>query len=254
MSHVAAAVPRCIKRQLLTVVVTGIVLGLGAPVASAQLPTTNDPRVGLSAGFDNAGTAAKGVELLAHLNKPAGFSDPNNLGNLSFANSDMAFQGNYAFVGNFNGFTIYDISNPAAPVLKTAVVCPGGQGDLSVYGNLLFMSVEETRAKKDCTLTPAATATPRFRGVRIFDISNIAAPVQVGGVQTCRGSHTHTLVKGKDDPNSVYIYVQGTSSVRAATELAGCASGNPSPTNPNPSMWRIEVIKVPLAAPQNAAV
>src|SRR6201991_4003993 len=252
MSHVAAAVPRCIKRQLLTVVVTGIVLGLGAPVASAQLPTTNDPRVGLSAGFDNAGTAAKGVELLAHLNKPAGFSDPNNLGNLSFANSDMAFQGNYAFVGTFNGFTIYDISNPAAPVLKTAVVCPGGQGDLSVYGNLLFMSVEETRAKIDCTLTPAATATPRFRGIRIFDISNIAAPVQVAGVQTCRGSHTHTLVKGKDSPDTVYIYVQGTAGVRAATELAGCDSG--PATNPNPSQWRIEVIRVPLANPAASAV
>jgi len=252
MSHVAAAVPRCIKRQLLTVVVTGIVLGLGAPVASAQLPTTNDPRVGLSAGFDNAGTAAKGVELLAHLNKPAGFSDPNNLGNLSFANSDMAFQGNYAFVGNFNGFTIYDISNPAAPVLKTAVVCPGGQGDLSVYGNLLFMSVEETRAKIDCTLTPAATATTRFRGVRIFDISNIAAPVQVGGVQTCRGSHTHTLVKGKDSPDTVYIYVQGTAGVRAATELAGCNGG--AATTENPSQWRIEVIRVPLANPAGAAV
>src|SRR6201991_1631710 len=234
MSHVAAAVPRCIKRQLLTVVVTGIVLGLGAPVASAQLPTTNDPRVGLSAGFDNAGTAAKGVELLAHLNKPAGFSDPNNLGNLSYANSDMAFQGNYAFVGNFNGFNIYDVSNPAAPTLKTSVVCPGGQGDLSVYGNLLFMSVEETRAKKDCTLTPAATPETRFRGVRIFDITDINNPQNLGGVQTCRGSHTHTLVEGKDDPNSVYIYVSGTSgTIGQTSDIATCDAG--PATNPNPS-------------------
>src|SRR5262245_5266214 len=151
--------------------------GAGAGMASAQLPSTTDPRATLSAGFDNAGVAKLGLDLAAHLNKPTGFSNPNNAGDLAFANSDMAFQGNYAFVGNFNGFTIYDISNPAAPVLKTAVVCPGGQGDLSVYGNLLFMSVEETRAKIDCTLTPAATATTRFRGVRIFDISNIEAPV-----------------------------------------------------------------------------
>ncbi|WP_051324449.1 LVIVD repeat-containing protein [Candidatus Solirubrobacter pratensis] len=229
--------------------------GAGAATASAQLPATDDPRAGLAAGFDNAGVAQKGLDLLSHLGKPTGFTDPGgNLGNLSYANSDMAFQGNYAFVGNFNGFNIYDISDPAAPALKTSVVCPGGQGDLSVYGNLLFMSVEETRAKKDCTLTPAADATTRFRGVRIFDISTISAPVQVGGVQTCRGSHTHTLVKGKDSPDSVYIYVQGTAGVRSATELAGCASGNPSETNPNPSMWRIEVIKVPLADPEHAAV
>jgi hypothetical protein len=193
------------------------------------------------------------MDLLAHLSKPTGFSDPNNAGNLAFANSDLAFQGNYAFVGNFNGFNIYDISNPAAPTLRTSVVCPGGQGDLSVYGNLLFMSVEETRAKQDCTLTPAADATTRFRGVRIFDISNLDTPVQVGGVQTCRGSHTHTLVKGKDDPNSVYIYVQGTAGVRSATELPGCdTTGNASA--PDPSLWRIEVIKVPLAAPQTAAI
>ena len=164
----------------------------------------------------------------------------------------MAFQGDHAFVGNFNGFNIYNISNPAAPALTTSVVCPGGQGDLSVYGNLLFMSVEETRAKIDCSATPAATALTRFRGVRIFDISNISAPVNVGGVQTCRGSHTHTLVTDDDDPANVYIYVQGTAGVRPATELAGC-DGGPA-TNPNPSQWRIEVIKVPLAAPQTAAV
>ena len=152
----------------------------------AQPPTTSDPRVGLSAGLDNAGTAELGMDLLAHLNKPPGWSNPNNPGDFAFPNSDLAFQGDYAFVGGFNGFQIDNIANPAAPVLQTAVVCPGGQGDVSVYGNLLFMSVEETRAKKDCTLsTPESPATPenRFRGVRIFDISDIAAPVQVGQVQ-----------------------------------------------------------------------
>ena len=228
------------------------VAGVLAPAALAQLPTTDDPRVGLAPGFDNPGVAQSGMELLAHRNKPDGFFNPANFGSLSFANSDMAFQGNHAFVGNFNGFNIYDISNPASPSLTTSLVCPGGQGDLSVYKNLLFMAVEETRAKIDCTLTPAATATTRFRGVRIFDISNITAPVQVAAVQTCRGSHTQTLVTDDQDPANVYIYVQGTAGVRPATELAGC-DGGPA-TNPDPSAWRIDVIKVPVAAPETAAV
>jgi len=211
--------------------------------------------VGLSAGLDNAGIAKEGLDLTAHLDKPPGFFDPANPGSFAFPNTDLAFQGDYAFVGNFNGFNIYNVANPSAPALRTSVVCPGGQGDVSVYGSLLFMSVEENRAKTDCTLTPAADATTRFRGVRIFDISNLDAPVQVAGVQTCRGSHTHTLVTDADDPSNVYIYVQGTAGVRPATELAGCDANNTNtPVGENPSKWRIEVIKVPVAAPQNAAV
>jgi hypothetical protein len=215
-----------------------MLLAVLASPAAAQAPTTDDPRVGLGAGFDSPGVAKLGLDLTAHLNKPTGFFNPDILGSIAFANSDLAFQGDTAFVGNFNGFNIYNIANPAGPSLAASVVCPGGQGDLSVYGNLLFMSVEETRAKIDCTLTPAADATTRFRGVRIFDISDISAPVQVGGVQTCRGSHTHTLVTDPDDPDNVYIYVQGTAGVRPATELAGCDNG--PATNPNPSQWRIE--------------
>jgi hypothetical protein len=238
-------------RMVVALAGAALVTGAAAATASAQLPTTDDPRVGLAAGFDNPGVANKGLDLHAHLNKPNGFFDPNALGSIAFANSDMAFQGNYAFVGNFNGFNIYDISKPAAPTLKTSVVCPGGQGDVSVYGNLLFMSVEETRARTDCTLT--SPVAMRFRGVRIFDISNISAPQQVAAVQTCRGSHTHTLVKGKDSPDTVYIYVQGTAGVRSATELAGCNPSN-DPASDNPSQWRIEVIRVPLAHPEQAAV
>ncbi|WP_084284994.1 LVIVD repeat-containing protein [Solirubrobacter soli] len=237
--------------RILSALLAGAALAVPA-TADAQLPSTSDPRAALSAGLDNAATSAKGLDLLAHLNKPPGWFNPANPGDFAFPNSDIAFQGNYAFFGSFNGFNILDISNPAAPAIKTSVVCPGGQGDVSVYKNLLFMSVEETRAKKDCTLTPAADATTRFRGVRIFDISNIDAPVQVGQVQTCRGSHTHTLVRPKNDANNVYIYVSGTGGVRAATELAGC-DGGPA-TGANPSQWRIEVIKVPLAAPATAAV
>lgn len=225
-----------------------------ASAASADLPTPNDPRVGLAPGVENAGTAAKGMELLSNLPKPEGFRDPANLGNLAFGNSDLAFQGDHAFVGNFNGFNIYNLSKPEQPVLRTSVVCPGGQGDLSVYGNLMFMSVEENRAKLDCTLTPPATPVDRFRGVRIFDISNLDSPVQVAAVQTCRGSHTHTLVTDADDRSKVYIYVQGTQGVRQPTELAGCNGPGDNPNLPNPSRWRIEVIEVPLAAPQNARV
>ncbi len=242
------------RSRVLAALIGGVLLA-GVPAVAAQaqnLPSTTDPRANLAPGLDTPGVAKQGLDLLSHVNKPPGWFNPANPGDFAFPNSDLAFQGNYAFMGSFNGFTVYDISNPAAVTLKTAYVCPGGQGDLSVYKNLLFMSVEETRAKKDCTLTPAADATTRFRGVRIFDISNIDMPVQVGQVQTCRGSHTHTLVRPKNDPANVYIYVSGTGGVRPAAELAGCDGGGP--TVPNPSQWRIEVIKVPLAAPSTAAV
>ena len=231
-----------------------VLAGVLTSAAAAALPTANDPRVGLAPGFRNAGTAASGLALTANREKPPGWVNEANPGDFGFVNSDLAFQGNHAFVGNFNGFSVYDISNPGNPTLRTAVVCPGGQGDVSVYGNLLFMSVEETRAKIDCTLTPAATAATRFRGVRIFDISNLSAPVQVAAVQTCRGSHTHTLVTDKNDASNVYIYVSGTSGPRGP-ELAGCDSNNTNtPAGANPSKWRIEVIKVPLANPAAAAV
>jgi hypothetical protein len=246
---------------------TIMAMAMLASVALAQPPTTDDPRVGLDPGVNDAETAELGMNLRAHANNDPAFVNPIFPGSvptqIAFANSDMAFQGNHVFMGSFNGFQIWDISNPSVPVQRTAFVCPGGQGDLSVYRNLLFMSVEETRAKKDCSAnTPENPTTPenRFRGVRIFDISNIAMPVQVAQVQTCRGSHTHTLVTDKRDRRNVYIYVQGTASVRQPTELAGCDGYNPQlPTIPvpigeNPSRFRIEVIKVPLAAPQNAAI
>ena len=231
-----------------------LTLTMGAS-AMAQLPSTTDPRVGLAPGLENPAVAKKGMELLAHRDKPAGFFNPNDPGSFAFPNSDMAFQGDYTFIGGFHGFQIWNIANPSAPTLRTAVVCPGGQGEVSVFGNLLFMAVEETRAKIDCSSTPPATAATRFRGVRVFDISNLDAPQQVAAVQTCRGAHTHTVVTDKDDPNNVFVYVQGTSTnVRSAAELAGCSNASPSTPGANPARWRIEVIKVPLAAPQNAAI
>ena len=146
-----------------------------------------------------------------------------NPGNFGFVNSDLAFSGDNAIVGNFNGFQVYDVSDPAAPTLRSSFVCPGGQGDVSVYGDLLFMSVEETRGRIDCGTqgAPGAVNLERFRGVRIFDISNIDNPVQLPGVQTCRGSHTHTLVTDPDDPDNVYIYNSGTSGVRIAARARG---------------------------------
>jgi hypothetical protein len=185
------------------------------------------------------------------------------LAQLAFANSDLAFQGNHLFMGNFYGVNIYDISSPAKARLLTSMVCPGGQGDVSVYKNLLFMSVEMPNGRLDCGpqgFAPAAgqqnmpaANKDRFRGVRIFDISDISNPKQVGAVQTCRGSHTHTLVTSPNDKNNVYIYVSGTSFVRPGEELAGCSGGAPD-KNPNTAYFRIDVIKVPLAAPQNAQI
>jgi hypothetical protein len=236
-------------RVFASVVVTALVVVLATP-GTATAQAEPDPRVGLGAGWLDAETAIRNMEFVAHLDKPAGFVDPTNPGSFAFVTSDMAFSGNHAFVGNFHGFNIYDISDPAHPTNVTNVVCPGGQGDLSVHGNLLFMSVEESRARVDCGTDP--TVGTRFQGVRIFDISNVANPVQVATVQTCRGSHTHSLVTDPDDAENVWVYVSGTANPRPATTMEGC--NNNLATGENPSRWRIEVIKVPLAAPETAAI
>jgi hypothetical protein len=223
--------------------------------ASAAPALAQDARVGLRAGLQDAAEAAWNMELISHQARPAGFSSPDPSRDFSFANTDVAFQNNLVFVGSYNGFLAYDVSNPAAPRLRKSFVCPGGQGDVSVHRNLLFVSVEETRGRVDCG-TGGVTDTvsaERFRGVRIFDISNLDNPRQVAAVQTCRGSHTHTLVPDVRDRSRVYVYVQGTGQVRRAGELAGC-SGRPPHEDPNTSFFRIEIIEVPLAAPQRARV
>jgi hypothetical protein len=259
---------------------------------------TSDPRYTLKPGMYDAGEAAMGIKHLAFLKKADPFrmeatsaDDPKvietlkNLevftdkmpkalqpviAQLAYANSDFAFQGNHLFQGNFSGISIYDIADPAKVKLLTTLICPGGQGDVSVYGHLLFMSVEMPNGRVDCGAqgfpmpSPAAleeakkTHAPpaekdRFRGVRIFDISDIQNPKQVAAVQTCRGSHTHTLVVDPNDHDNVYLYVSGTSFVRPAAELAGC-SGEAPDKDPNTALFRIDVIKVPLAAPQTAAI
>src|SRR5690606_32246488 len=181
--------------------------------------------------------------------------------------SDLAFTGKYAIQGNYMGFQVYDISDPAAPVHKLDFLCPGGQGDVSVYGNLLFMSVESAPGRLDCGTAASTPATDpqNFRGVRVFDISNIQNPVQVTAVQTCRGSHTHTVVEDPADSENVYVYVSGTGGARTTTTAVegGCSNVNGNTVESqldaegNPilgSRFLVEVIKVPLAAPQNAAV
>jgi hypothetical protein len=241
-----------------------------------------DPRVGLKAGFRDAGQAAKNLELVASLPKPQGFFDPKaptgeptapeaatessgttttpasstrSSSALNFANSDLAFGGSLVFIGNFNGFNTYDIETPQKAQLLASVVCPGGQGDVSVHGNLLFMSVEQTRGRVDCGTqgVDATVSGERFRGVRVFDISDVKHPKQLAAVQTCRGSHTHTLLIDPKDKANLYIYGSGTSTVRSGEELAGCSGGDPK-DDPNTTLFSIDVIQVPVAAPENAHI
>ena len=156
-------------------------------------------------------------------------------------------------IGNFHGFNAYDIESVKSPKLLASVVCPGGQGDVSIYGNLLFMSVEQTRGRLDCGVqgVQEPVSKERFRGVRIFDITDITKPKQVAAVQTCRGSHTHTLVP--KDKQTLYVYGSGTGGVRSGEELQDCSAGDPK-DNPNTAMFSIDVIEVPLGAPEKARV
>ncbi|HUS10825.1 MAG TPA: hypothetical protein VMZ30_10195 [Pyrinomonadaceae bacterium] len=290
-----------------------------APEPAAPLPAgmtgsdANDPRARLAPGVYDAAETSMGLKHVMLFKKPDAFqlgtdnpddpkvqkilgqlrvgdspktTKPERLvfAQLAFANSDLAFQGNHLFQGNFYGLSIYDISNPAKTTLLTSMVCPGGQGDPSVYKNLLFMSVEMPNGRLDCGTEgfppepqlpageqkppageekkaaagevkkpPPAPQKDRFRGVRIFDITDVKNPKQVAAVQTCRGSHTHTLVVDPNDKDNVYIYVSGTSFVRQSEELPGCSGEEPE-KDPNTALFRIDVIKVPLAAPQEAKV
>ncbi len=225
------------------------------PLKAKPKPAAKDPRVGLKAGLHDAGIAIRGLELVATAPKPASFFDPASPGNFLYANSDLAFRGDFVFQGNYNGFEVWDISNKASPTIRTVFPCPGGQGDPSVFGNLLFISVEQTSARIDCGKQGVAdtVSAERLRGVRIFDISDIDHPKQIAAVQTCRGSHTHTLVTDPNDSANLYVYVSGTSGVRSANELAGC-SGKLAEEDPNTSLFQVEVIRVPLASPQDAKV
>ena len=221
-----------------------------APAPSPAMSTTApnpDPRVGLRPGLTNAGEAAWNLRLVSNTPPPPNFR--------GVTNSDLAFLGNYAIQGNYNGWQIWDISNPAKPALKTAYLCPASQSDVSVYQNLLFISGEGLSGRLDCGTQGVrdTVSQDRLRGLRIFDISDITAPKNVGNVQTCRGSHTHTVVVDPRDRENVYVYISGSAPPRSPTELAGCTAGSPE-NDPNTALFRIEVIKVPLKNPSQAAI
>ena len=215
----------------------------------------NDPRLELGAGWMNAESAIRGLEQVSAIPRPDGFFNPATPDDGRFSNTDLAFQGQYLYQGNYNGFQIYDLEDPNTPTLALSVVCPGGQGDVSVYGNLVFMSAQETRGRLDCGIEGVADSisAERMRGVRIFDVSDLSNPMQVAAIQSCRGSHTHTLVVDPDDSENVYVYIQGTSSVRPTEELPGCSGGEPD-EDPNTALFRIEVVRVPLDAPEDAEI
>ena len=218
----------------------------GAKPTPAPAPAS-DPRNALKAGLFDAGEAVSNLKVTSKAVSPAGF--------LGITNSDLAFTGNYVIQGNYNGPVIWDISNPAKPALVTAYACPASQNDVSVYKNLMFMSAEAQNGRVDCAPggVRETVSSQRMRGVRVFDITDIKAPKLVANVQTCRGSHTHTVLEDPKDKQNIYIYVSGSSSIRPSAELAGCA-GDVAAADASSSRLRIEIIKVPLADPSKAAV
>ncbi|MGB5510520.1 MAG: DUF305 domain-containing protein, partial [Woeseiaceae bacterium] len=248
---------------------------------------SSDPRAGLKPGLDDAGEAILNLQLMASLPRPAGFFDPLNPAELpsfrmkkqdeaeekeaaaeqdededdngrapllSFSNTDMAFAGDVLVAGSYHGFNIYRLLDDGMPELLSSVVCPGGQGDVSIVGDLLIMSVEETRGRVDCGLQSVAedVSAERFRGLRIFDISDLTQPVQVGAVQTCRGSHTHSVVSGPGKDGKIIVYNSGTAGVRDEEELAGCI--DESPGDQRTALFRIDVVEIPVDDPAKARI
>ena len=210
-------------------------------------PPSPDPRIGLRPGLFDAEEALWNLSIVSQTPPPEEF--------VGVTNSDLAFTGNYAIQGNYNGIIVWDISNPSQPSLAVAYLCPASQSDVSVYKNLLFVSGEGLGGRLDCGTEGVGEAVShdRLRGIRIFDISDIRNPKYVANVQTCRGSHTHSLLKHPDDDENVYIYISGSAPVRPEDELEGC-SGGPPDEDPNTALFRIEVIRVPLAHPEQAAI
>jgi hypothetical protein len=225
------------------------------PASSAPAPRVNmspappspDPRVGLKAGLSDAGQATWNMSLVSNTPPATGFT--------GVTNSDLAFTGNYVYQGNYNGFMVWDISNPTKPTLVKSHLCPASQSDVSVFGNLLFISGEGQTGRLDCGTQGVqdTVSHERLRGIRIFDVTDIRNPKYIHNVQTCRGSHTHTVVSDPNDKENVYIYVSGSAGVRSPNELPGCSNLAPD-QDANSALFRIEVIKVPLARPQDAKI
>lgn len=217
------------------------------PPVEQEDAADSDPRVGLGAGLFDAEEAIWNLRLVSTTPPPEVF--------IGFTNSDLAFIDHYAIQGNYNGIQIWDITNPAEPELTVEYVCPASQSDVSVYENLLFVSGEGFGGRLDCGTEgiEERVSHERLRGIRIFDITDIKNPEYVANVQTCRGSHTHSVLKDPDDDENVYVYVSGSAPVRPAEEVPGCSSAQPD-EDPNTALFRIEVIKVPLADPTQAAI
>ncbi|MFM8301897.1 MAG: LVIVD repeat-containing protein [Gemmatimonadota bacterium] len=235
-------------RPLLTLLAS-FAIAACAPSATPNLgmAPSPDPRVGLKAGVRDAGEAIWNLDLLSATQSPEPFSGSTN--------SDLAFSGKYAIQGNYSGYQVWDLSDPRKPVLAAQLVCPASQSDVSVYGNLLFVSGEGLEGRLDCAPGGVrdTVSAIRLRGLRIFDITDIKNPRNVGNVQTCRGSHTHTVLKDPKDDENVYVYISGSAPVRSPNELPGCSRATPD-QDPNSALFRIEVIKVPLKDPARAAI
>jgi hypothetical protein len=227
-------------------------LGTPEPPAPVQVegtasPPSPDPRIGLAPGLRDAGQAAWNMRLLS--------TTPPSEGFVGEWNSDLAFLGDYVIQGNFNGYQVWNVADPSRPTLTTRFLCPASQSDVSVYRNLLFVSGEALSGRLDCGTqgVPDTVSAERLRGIRIVDAADMANPRYIGNVQTCRGSHTHTVVTDPDDPGAVYVYVSGSAAVRSPSELPGC-SGLAPELDPSSALFRIEVIRVPLADPAAARI
>ena len=221
----------------------------------SSTPPSPDPRIGLRAGWFDAAEAAWNMRLVSTTQPSPSFINRSDPGDSRVWNSDLGFTGHYAIQGNFSGYQVWDISNPSKPTLHSAYVCPGSQSDVSAYRNLLFESSESLNGRSDCGTQGVAdtVSKERLRGIRIYEISDIAHPKLLTVVQTCRGSHTHSLVTDPNDNANVYIYISGSSPVRSPNELAGCSALSPE-EDPNSELFRIEVIQVPVAHPEQARV
>ena len=226
----------------------------GAPDMSPT-PPSPDSRIGLKAGWFDAGEAMWNLRAVSMTRPSKDFINESTPGDRRLVNSDLAFMGHYAFQGNYSGWQMWDISNPAKPVLETAYICPGSQSDVSAYRSLLFVSAEATNGRVDCGMQgiPDTVSAERARGIRVIDMADPKHPKYLATVQTCRGSHTHTVVTDPKDSENVYIYVSGSAAVRSPNELAGCSGALPE-SDPNSALFRIEVIQVPLAHPELAHI
>ncbi len=219
-------------------------------VSAQTYPTNKDPRSTLKPGRFDAGIAISGMKQVSFVKKPAVFD---SAAGLKFINSDMAFGTHYVYQANFAGFTIWDITDPANPVMASVTKCITSQGDPTIVGNLLFLSAEGAGNRNDCGDGGVQDPKDHMAGVRIFDVSNPKAPKFVKNVQTCKGSHTHTLVPSPKDPRIIYLYVSGQQAARPETELAGCKNGT-DPADPTNSLFQLDIIKVPLDHPEQAEV